>query len=65
MGETCIGETSREVGRDEEKLFRGIIADGDRSGSTDALGETPREEGLEDTEDGRDERDPWFFTALA
>ena len=69
MGETCIGETSREVGLDDEKLFRGIIVEGDRSGSTEARGEArgeaPREEGLEDTDDGRDERDPWFLTALA
>lgn len=46
-------------------LPRGIIADGDRSGSMDARGEMPREEGREETDDGRDDIEPWFLTTDA
>ena len=42
-----------------------MIADGDRSGSMDARGETPREEGREETDEGRDDIEPWFLTTDA
>lgn len=61
----CIGETSREMGREDEMLCWGTNVEGDRSGSTDARGEIPRVEGLDDTDEGRDESEPWFLTADA
>lgn len=60
-----MGETSREDGREDETLPRGTIVDG-LSGSIDVRGDTeiPRDEGREDTDEGRD-TDPWFLTADA
>ena len=52
------------MGRDEETLPRAFIT-GDRSGSIEERGDTPRDEGLEETEEGREEIDPWFLTADA
>jgi hypothetical protein len=63
-----IGDTSREVGREDEILPRGIMLEGERSGSIDArgdtAGETARDECRDDTEDGRD-KGLWFLTAEA
>lgn len=42
----------------------GSIADGDLSGSNDERGETPRDEGLEEDDNGRG-TEPWFLTAEA
>lgn len=59
----CNGDCSRDEGREDDPLPLGSI-DGDRSGSADELGETPRDEGRDADDVGRD-KEPWFLTAVA
>jgi hypothetical protein len=65
-GRSCFsnGDGSREEGLEDETLPRGMIADGDRSGSTEERGDAPREEGRDADDVGRD-TEPWFLTADA
>lgn len=62
---SCVwnGDGSRDEGREDEMPPLGSI-DGDRSGSADDRGETPRDEGREADDVGR-ESEPWFLTAVA
>lgn len=57
------GDCSRDEGRDDDILPFGSI-EGDRSGSTDGRGETPRDEDRDADDVGRDS-EPWFLTAVA
>jgi hypothetical protein len=59
----CNGDCSRDEGREVETLALGSI-DGDRSGSADERGETPRDEDRDADDVGRD-KEPWFLTAVA
>ena len=51
-----MGDESRDMGLVEALLPRGMRAEGEGSGSVDVRGdiEPPRDEGRDDTEEGRD-----------